>query len=178
MMHRDDWKASGNYAGRDAFAEGGSIVVDAGRGGEGDGLGPGGRKCVPMAEWQTTSYPNCNSVHEIDMVRSSGPGSEAFPSPDGPEDRGGGGRRRRAVAVHPPSLREWHERLLERYPSPKRRANAKLGARGVMKEESIEFLGQGWFRAAWEMYVERVPEYDEEEEAWGHEETVVLKTLR
>jgi hypothetical protein len=49
---------------------------------------------------------------------------------------------------------------------------------GLMKEESIEFLGQGWFRSAWEMYVEEIPDYDEDEETWGFEESVVLKTLR
>ena len=27
----------------------------------------GKKNCLPMAKWMTASYPNCNSVHEIDM---------------------------------------------------------------------------------------------------------------
>ena len=25
------------------------------------------KNCIPMAKWMTASYPNCNSVHEVDM---------------------------------------------------------------------------------------------------------------
>ena len=28
---------------------------------------PEEKKCLPMAEWMTKSFPNCNSIHEIDM---------------------------------------------------------------------------------------------------------------
>ncbi|VEU44260.1 unnamed protein product [Pseudo-nitzschia multistriata] len=29
-----------------------------------------GKKCLPMADWMEASFPNCNSVHEIDMRTS------------------------------------------------------------------------------------------------------------
>ena len=28
------------------------------------------KQCLPMAKWMTASYPNCNSIHEIDMEHS------------------------------------------------------------------------------------------------------------
>jgi hypothetical protein len=65
-----------------------------------------------------------------------------------------------------------------KYPTKNRKRNAKANAMGLMREETVEFLGQGWFRSAWEMYVEQIPGYDEEEGEWGFEESVVLKTLR
>ena len=27
--------------------------------------------CIPMAEWQTQSFPNCNVVHEMDLRRAA-----------------------------------------------------------------------------------------------------------
>lgn len=128
-------------------------------------------QCVPMAQWQTTSYPNCNSVHEIDMVRSSGPGSYTFPSYRHESHR------RRSITSHPRILLEYFQDLHLRYP-PRHKVNAKTNAQGLMKEESLEFLGQGWFRSAWEMYTEEIPDYDIDEDEWGYEESVVLKTLR
>ena len=111
-------------------------------------------QCIPMASWQTTSYPNCNVVHEIGLVSSHGP---VFPQYN--QQHG----RRRALSAHPEIIH----------------INQKLNGRGITKEESsIEFLGQGWFRSAWEVYTENIPEYEEEEEEWGYEERVVLKTLR
>jgi hypothetical protein len=150
-------------------------VVDGGvDDGETTAEGGGGeaRTCVPMADWQTTSYPNCNTVHEIDMVRSSGIGSLTFP-----RYKREGGRRRR-VTTHPRILHEYLDELHMNYPTRNRKRNAKANAMGLMREETVEFLGQGWFRSAWEMYVEQIPGYDEEEEEWGFEESVVLKTLR
>lgn len=150
-------------------------VVDGGvDDGETTAEGGGGeaRTCVPMADWQTTSYPNCNTVHEIDMVRSSGIGSLTFP-----RYKREGGRRRR-VTTHPRILHEYLDDLHMNYPTRNRKRNAKANAMGLMREETVEFLGQGWFRSAWEMYVEQIPGYDEEEEEWGFEESVVLKTLR
>ena len=108
-------------------------------------------QCIPMASWQTTSYPNCNVVHEIRLT--SGLESHIFPQHNH--------RRRRVLSTQPEIIH----------------INQKI--RGPIKEESsIEFLGQGWFRSAWELYTENIPEYDEEEEEWGYEESVVLKTLR
>ncbi|KAL7532977.1 hypothetical protein ACHAXR_004969 [Thalassiosira sp. AJA248-18] len=134
-------------------------------------------QCVPMAEWQTTSYPNCNIVHEIDLVRSSGPGSFAFPTHTQKEHHHRR-RRRRKITNHPPILHKKIQEILDKWPDKKRKKNAKLSAEGIMKEEWIEFLGQGWFRSAWEMDVEGIPEYDEEEEVFRFDESVVLKTLR
>ena len=31
-----------------------------------------GEHCVPAASWQTTSYPTCNNMHEIDMTMQKG----------------------------------------------------------------------------------------------------------
>jgi len=31
-----------------------------------------GEHCVPAASWQTTSYPTCNNIHEIDMTMQKG----------------------------------------------------------------------------------------------------------
>lgn len=132
-------------------------------------------RCVPMASWQTTAYPNCNSVHEIDLVRSSSMGSLTFPS-DGMTARHELSRRH---VSHTPG--EFTRRLADltaRFPDPKARRLDKDVARGVDKEASLEFLGQGWFRSAWEVHAEYIPDYDWEEDAWGYEETVVLKTLR
>ena len=129
-------------------------------------------QCVPMAKWQTTSYPNCNIIHEIDMVRSSGPGSYALPAHSKT-------RNRRKVTTHPPILRKQSKRILREWPDNKRKKRAKLNARGIVEEADLELLGQGWFRSAWELTVEGIPEYDDEEgEMYRFDESVVLKTLR
>ena len=73
--------------------------------------------CVPMADWQTKSFPNCNLLHEFDM-RSAGPNV-------GKNDQ----------------------------------------QHNVSFEDTLAFLGQGWFRHAWEL-------------KHGSSESVVLKTLR
>ena len=132
-------------------------------------------RCVPMAEWQTTAYPNCNSVHEIDLVRSSSMGSLTFPSDEIVSRHE---LSRRHVSRAPVEFAERLADLTARFPDPKSRLRDKDVARGVDGEVSLEFLGQGWFRAAWEVHAEHIPEYDYDEDAWGHEETVVLKTLR
>lgn len=133
-------------------------------------------RCVPMAEWQTTSYPNCNDVHDIDLVRSSGPGSRVFPGHEPEEEEG-----RRRIASFPPILRERiEEGIADRRPDhPGGKRNARLdAARGIAREERLEFLGQGWFRAAWKAEAEGVPEWDDDEEEFRFDESVVLKTLR
>jgi len=136
----------------------------------------GSQRCVPMAEWQTTSYPNCNVVHEIDMVRSSGPGSYVLPALN---ENNKHGNNRRGITSHPKVLLDLIKRVRRKYPDDSgKKKKAKLASQGIVKEESLEFLGQGWFRSAWKMYAEGIPEYDEEEEEWLDEETVVLKTLR
>jgi serine/threonine protein kinase len=65
-------------------------------------------RCLPKADWQTRSFPNCNSIHEI--------------------------------------------------------AIAEAAAEGVVSEDSLKVLGEGWFRTTW-----RMDHFDE---------SVVLKTLR
>ena len=58
-----------------------------------------------------------------------------------------------------------------------------LNAKGIVREEDVKLLGQGWFRSAWRVDTDMVPEVgedddgnDEYEGTW--EESVVLKTLR
>lgn len=164
MLHHDGWKPEArSYFGSDNDGEI-QIVHDNSIEEETED------QCVPMAQWQTTSYPNCNVVHEIDLVLASGT-SLTFPRVK-PEPQN-----RRTITLHPPILRKYMEKLLHRYPS-NRKQNAKMNAMGVVREESIMFLGQGWFRSAWKMVVDQIPEYDEYEEEWVYEESVVLKTLR
>jgi len=154
MFNYEDWNTPAYFNEDEASTD--NILVyngynynDGGDGGEEDQP-----QCIPMASWQTTSYPNCNVVHEISLVSSRG---SVFPQYNQQH------RRRRALSAHPEIIH----------------INHKLNGRGITKEESsIEFLGQGWFRSAWELYTENIPEYDEEEEEWGYEESVVLKTLR
>ena len=87
--------------------------------------------CVPMKEWQVSSFPNCNAFHELNMM--------------------GMGRNGTDVAFRHGS-----------------RSSTGRG-RGMyhMEEDSVGFLGRGWFRAAWKV-------------DFGLEESypVVLKTLR
>lgn len=71
--------------------------------------------CIPMADWQSKSFPNCNSIHELDL-RAAGP-------------------------------------------------NAGVDET-VGFEDNLAFLGQGWFRHAWQL----------DHGVLG--ESVVLKTLR
>ena len=139
-------------------------------------------ECVPMVEWQTTSYPNCNSIHEIDLVLSSGKGSSAFPpisntvTADAATNNNMAPMRRRWLTQHP-----WQHFKKENNDSlrQKRMETAELSATmGVIKQEDIAFLGQGWFRAAWRMDVDGLEEYDDEEEEYFNRESVVLKTLR
>lgn len=47
-----------------------------------------------------------------------------------------------------------------------------------MKQEDLTFLGQGWFRSAWKMDQHLPGVWDEDEEEWLFDESVVLKTLR
>ncbi len=130
-------------------------------------------ECAPMAAWQTTSYPNCNTIHEIDLVLSSGKGSIAFPPINNKVAAAATTTtmRRRWLTRHP-----WQHLNEEHDPHPK---NPELSATmGIIKQEDIAFLGQGWFRAAWRMDVEGLEEYDDEEDAYYQKESVVLKTLR
>lgn len=71
--------------------------------------------CVPAADWQTKSFPNCNIVHEFDL-RSAG-------------------------------------------------TNVGTKQNQVDFEETLSFLGQGWFRHAWKLQL-------------ASNESIVLKTLR
>lgn len=165
MLHHDGWVADKN------------TVTDVQQDGHYH------NECVPMVEWQTTSYPNCNSIHEIDLVLSSGKGSSAFPpinntvtAADAATINNMAPMRRRWLTQHP-----WQHFKKENNDSlrQKRMETAELSATmGVIKQEDIAFLGQGWFRAAWRMDVDGLEEYDDEEEEYFNRESVVLKTLR
>lgn len=134
--------------------------------------------CVPMVSWQETSYPNCNSIHEIDLVLSSGQGSNAFPPLSNAMTAATATAvsviQRRWLTKHP-----WQHLKNQDYLLRKRSETAELSPMmGIIKQEDITFLGQGWFRAAWRMDFEGPEVYDEEEEEYVHKESVVLKTLR
>jgi len=154
MFNNEGWKTP-SYFSEDEASDDNVLVYNHNNvdGGEKDQP-----QCIPMTSWQTTSYPNCNVLHEIGLVSSHG---SVFPqyndnvfNIDNIQTQQH--RRRRAISAHP-----------------------EIKLRGITKEESsIEFLGQGWFRSAWELYTENIPEYDEDEEEWGYEESAVLKTLR
>jgi serine/threonine protein kinase len=131
-------------------------------------------ECIPMAGWQATSYPNCNSIHEIDMVLSSGKGSIAFPPINNMVTTAATTTttmRRRWLAQHP-----WQHFNGE--DDPHRKNSVRSATMGMIKQEDITFLGQGWFRAAWRMDVDGLEEYDDDEEDYYQKESVVLKTLR
>ena len=130
-------------------------------------------ECVPMAAWQTTSYPNCNSIHEINLVLSSGKGSSAFPPLNNIATTAVAAEtmRRRWLTQHP-----WQH--LKKEDDPHRNSAELNATMGMIKQEDIAFLGQGWFRAAWRMDVEVLEDYDDDEDEYYQKESVVLKTLR
>jgi hypothetical protein len=105
------------------------------------------------------------------MVLSSSQGSRTYPA-HGPNDQ----FFRRQVTSFPSTLL----RRLKRYSDKDLKAhkNLNLNVQGVMKEEELTFLGQGWFRSAWKMDQHLPGVWDEEEEEWVFDESVVLKTLR
>ena len=97
--------------------------------------------CVPMKPWQASSFPNCNAFHELNMVGWGRNGTDvAF--------RHGEGRPRR----HPPR---------------RMGAGGSDGGTYHVEEDSVHFLGRGWFRAAWKVDFGLEGSYP-----------VVLKTLR
>ena len=109
--------------------------------------------CVPKAQWQTTSYPTCNNIHEIDIMHSVGQNRRAYIFPN--------------------------QRTGRRYASdfaPNKSLKQK-------QEVDVEFKGQGWFRTAWALDRETSPfkvEYDDDEwkTEYRRDEQVILKTLR
>eukprot|EP00984_Skeletonema_dohrnii_P007209 scaffold2601_cov127-Skeletonema_dohrnii-CCMP3373.AAC.8 len=109
--------------------------------------------CVPKASWQTTSYPTCNNIHEIDFVHSVGRNTKS------------------------PIFAEQHtgRRVVTDY-SPKKSLKQK-------QEVDLELKGQGWFRAAWALDRDTSPykvEYDDDalDTVYRTDEQMVLKTLR
>ena len=112
-----------------------------------------------------------HSVHEIDMVLSSSLGSRVYPA-HSPKQQ----LPRRQITDFPSILLNH----LKHYSDKDYRAHKylHLNAKGIMKEEDLTFLGQGWFRSAWKMDQSLPGVWDEEEEEWIFEESVVLKTLR
>ena len=111
------------------------------------------KDCVPKASWQTTSYPTCNNIHEIDFVHSVGrkTKSRIFAEP----------RTGRRVMTDDTSMKTLKQK----------------------QEVDLELKGQGWFRTAWAVDRETSPfkvVYDDDEwdDEWSRDEQVVLKTLR
>ena len=154
MLHHDNWVASEPIEQR-------SDDVYYSKETKGD--------CVPMADWQTTQYPNCNSIHEINLVPSSDKRSTtAFPPLNYIDTTTTTtlttAKRRRWLAHHPYQTLKYEQPL-----------NPNMG---TIQQDQTTFLGQGWFRAAWRMDIQGLNEYNDEEEEYYHEESVVLKTLR
>ena len=109
--------------------------------------------CVPKASWQTTSYPTCNNIHEIDFVHSVG----------------------RNTRSHIFAEKQTGRRFVTNYSSSKKLQQ--------IQELDLELKGQGWFRTAWMVDRETSPfkvEYDDDEwePEYRREEQLVLKTLR
>ena len=81
--------------------------------------------CVPMKEWQVSSFPNCNAFHELNIM--------------------GMGRNGTDVSFHNAMMAG----------SNRRRSSSNGGHRrgGLyhMEEDAVSFLGRGWFRAAWKV---------------------------
>lgn len=44
--------------------------------------------CVPMEEWQVTSFPNCNTVHELDVMAAGKNSTVGLPGTDKSSDSG------------------------------------------------------------------------------------------
>lgn len=109
--------------------------------------------CVPKASWQTTSYPTCNNIHEIDLTHSIG----------------------RKSLSHIFAEAVTGRRFITDYSSSE--------ALQLKQEVDLELKGQGWFRSAWIVDRETSPfkvEYDDDEwdDEYLSEEMLVLKTLR
>jgi len=81
--------------------------------------------CVPMKEWQVSSFPNCNVFHELDIM--------------------GMGRNGTDVA--------FHNAMKTRGDRERRSSNEGRRRGGLyhMEEDAVSFLGRGWFRAAWKV---------------------------
>ena len=111
--------------------------------------------CVPKASWQTTSYPTCNNIHEIDFVHSVG----------------------RNTRSHIFAEKQIGRRFVTNYSLSKKLQQ--------IQEVDLGLLGNGWFRTAWmvnsrgETSPSKV-EYDDDERKpeYRREEKFVLKILR
>ena len=86
--------------------------------------------CVPMAEWQSLSFPTCNSLHEINIFSSSPVLSYFSP------------RHHQQNKLHSSNFHRYYHReekgeviLRDRIP--------------LLNSYSSKLLGNGWFRHAW-----------------------------
>ena len=79
--------------------------------------------CIPMAKWQTMSYPTCNSLHEIDVFASSQTLSHFH--------------HLKKYNNGPSRFQEVQETNVHSLPIP--------------NSYSTKILGNGWFRHAWEV---------------------------
>ena len=102
--------------------------------------------CTPMAAWQTTSYPTCNSIHELNIF-SSGQDSLGYFQPDiirENEERRLPFHIYQQQKVEPDSYIRKLSRILEH--SPKKGVEIQ-----IPDSYSAKILGNGWFRHAWEV---------------------------
>lgn len=108
--------------------------------------------CTPMATWQTTSYPACNSIHELNIFSSSQNVGYFQPNiiRDKEEQRG---RlpfhmiyQQQQKGVESDSYITKLSRILEH-----RRLQKKMNEIPISDSYSTKILGNGWFRHAWEV---------------------------
>jgi Protein kinase domain len=92
-------------------------------------------QCVPMAQWQTRSFPNCNTHHEIDC-------------PSRMEDPSG-----RHYDAHAPtnSTRHDDDDLSRSTPKLWRDKRIKRTPSRALSQETLHVLGEGWFRTTWSL---------------------------
>ena len=82
--------------------------------------------CVPMKDWQVSSFPNCNVFHELNAM--------------------GMGRNGTDVAFHNAMMAGGNRRKSSSSNKGRRRDGLYH-----MEEDAVSFLGRGWFRAAWKV---------------------------
>jgi hypothetical protein len=111
--------------------------------------------CIPMADWQTASYPNCNSFHEIDLPTSINAAG----------GRGGGGG-----SNHKDT-------------STSNATTVARSSSSLLSEDVFRALAEGWFRTTWQwnrlnVVASNATTTPTQRHHQREEESVVIKTLR
>ncbi|KAL7465736.1 hypothetical protein ACHAXS_006055 [Conticribra weissflogii] len=80
---------------------------------------PNATNCVPMAKWQTISFPTCNIIHEINVFSSSS------------------------------TLLQLNSHNPQFHPRPLQNHYVQTQGFVIREQYSSQLLGNGWFRNAW-----------------------------